>query len=135
MAEITFTVPGAPASKGRPRFDRRTGRAYTPETTVTAENWIRWHATQAAEQPLNGALFVSVTAHFPIPKSWPKGKQAEAVKGLLLPITGKDADNIAKACCDAMNGVAYIDDAQIVELRVTKRYAAEPRTIITIREI
>ena len=135
MADVTITVPGAPASKGRPRFDRRTGRAYTPETTVTAENWIRWHATQEVRDPFTGALVVFIDAHFPIPKSWSKGKQADAVKGLLLPTTGKDADNIAKACCDAMNGVAYPDDAQIVELHVTKRYAAEPRTIITIREL
>jgi Holliday junction resolvase RusA-like endonuclease len=135
MAEVVFTVPGAPASKGRPRFDRRTGRAYTPETTVTAENWIRWHATQEVEDPFTGALVVVIAAHFPIPKSWPKSKKADAANGYLRPTTGKDADNIAKACCDAMNGVAYIDDAQIVELHVTKRYSDEPSTIITIREL
>lgn len=135
MGDITITVPGVPVSKGRPRFDRRTGRAYTPETTVNAENWIRWHATREVKDPLTGALFVGVSAYFPIPKSATKAKKADMAANKLRPVTGKDADNIAKAVCDAMNGVAYIDDAQIVELHITKRFSEDPRTVIVIREI
>lgn len=135
MAEFSFTVPGAPASKGRPRFDRRTGRAYTPETTVNAENWIKWHATQVFSAPLTGALVVKISARFPIPKSWNKTKTADALIGVIRPTTGKDADNIAKAVCDAMNGVAYLDDAQIVDLKVAKWYSGDPAVHITIKEL
>ena len=36
------------------------------------------------------------------------------------PTLKADADNIAKAVCDALNGIAYKDDKQIVSLTVLK---------------
>ncbi len=35
-----------------------------------------------------------------------------------------DCDNIAKIILDALNGLAYDDDAQVVKLYVEKRYGA-----------
>nr|DAQ86101.1 MAG TPA: Endodeoxyribonuclease RusA [Caudoviricetes sp.] len=46
-----------------------------------------------------------------------------------------DADNIAKAVLDGLNGVVYADDKQIVELKVIKAYAEVPRVEVTIEEI
>ena len=49
-----------------------------------------------------------------------------------------DADNVAKAICDALNGVAFDDDSQVVDLCVMKRQAAQglpPDVIVVISEI
>ena len=51
------------------------------------------------------------------------------------PYTKKpDADNLAKAILDALNGVAYPDDAQIVKLTVRKRYGEADMVHVLIEE-
>jgi len=45
-----------------------------------------------------------------------------------------DADNIIKIIADALNGLAYKDDCQIVRLEFEKFYALTPRVEIWIRE-
>ena len=56
-------------------------------------------------------------------------------RGLILPTKKPDADNIAKAILDALNGLAYYDDAQVVHLEVQKRYSNEPRAEVFINDI
>jgi len=49
--------------------------------------------------------------------------------------TGADADNIAKLILDALNGVAWADDSQVVQLAVCKWYCQkgeQPRTEVLI---
>ena len=43
---VSFVVPGEPVGKGRPRFTR-TGRAYTPKKTETAESIVAMNAQLA----------------------------------------------------------------------------------------
>nr|DAN73502.1 MAG TPA: Endodeoxyribonuclease RusA [Caudoviricetes sp.] len=52
--------------------------------------------------------------HRELPKSRPKRLLAE------LDTAKPDIDNVTKAVLDALNGVAYDDDKQVVSLRVTK---------------
>lgn len=56
------------------------------------------------------------------------------LQGKILPTKKPDCDNIAKIICDALNGVAYDDDKQIVALKVTKIYSDEPRVIVWISD-
>lgn len=46
-----------------------------------------------------------------------------ARQGIFTPRKKPDADNIAK-CLDALNGVIWHDDAQVVECIVRKRYCS-----------
>lgn len=50
-----------------------------------------------------------------------------------------DVDNFAKACLDALNGRLWVDDKQIEELTISKRWADEPGVEgyfeVTIEEI
>ena len=41
---MRFTVPGRPVPKERPRFNRKTGRAYTPPRTQAAQANVGWYA-------------------------------------------------------------------------------------------
>lgn len=120
---VSFFVEGKPQGKARPRFAK--GRAYTPKTTVEYERKI---AGAYSGDMLCGSLWLDITAYFGVPKSYTK-KQKEAIKNGVLPNKKPDADNIAKVVLDALNGVAYEDDKQVVELRVSKLYSFEKEGI------
>lgn len=134
MMETTFIVYGEPQGKARPRFTRG-GRTYTPNKTVEYERQIR-----AAYQLADGAMTefpvsVNITALYSIPKSASKAKAQRMLSDELLPCKKPDLDNIAKCVCDALNSIAYKDDAQVCSLVVKKRYSKEPCIVVTIREV
>lgn len=134
MTETVFVVYGEPQGKARPRFTR-TGRTYTPKKTVDYECEIR-----AAFQRADGVITelpvsVSITALYKIPKSASKANEQKMLSDELLPCKKPDLDNIAKCVCDALNGVAYKDDAQVCSLNVKKRYSKEPCIIVSIKEL
>ena len=52
----------------------------------------------------------------------------------MFPKVKPDLDNVVKAVLDALNGVVYRDDAQVVNLVATKRYATEPRVEVYVFE-
>lgn len=124
---MAFVVPGAPHGKARAR-STRSGHHYTPPETRAYEESVAWAIKRAmgACRPIVGPLRVELTAIYPIPASWSKKRQAEAAAWRLVPAVKPDLDNVAKAICDGGNGVAWVDDAQIVDLVVRKRYGLRP---------
>ena len=135
-----FTVPGEPQGKGRPRF-MRNGHTYTPGRTAAYESLVRACYFKEAEArrwlPFHvEPLQVCIVAVFAIPKSTTKKNRGLMLLDRLKPCRKPDADNIAKAVCDALNGHAYRDDAQITALSVIKMYGEEPmvRVLIAVDE-
>lgn len=59
----------------------------------------------------------------------------QMLSGELLPTKKPDIDNITKCVLDALNGIAYHDDSQIVRLTVEKFYAQQPRVEVDICDI
>lgn len=115
-------IEGKIKGKARPRFNTKTGRAFTPGDTVSYENWVKSCYKEQDGRYLEGSLKAVITAYYEIPKSYTK-KRVQAIKeGLELPIKKPDADNIAKIILDSLNGIAYKDDSQIVNLTVIKKY-------------
>lgn len=114
-----ITVPGKAVAKGRPRATKG-GRLYTPKQTVTAESWVRLCCTQQVGAPcLQGAVRVRIEVVVP----WPAEKRArrDAERGGKQP--GRpDLDNTVKLALDALNGIAWADDAGIVSLQAVKRW-------------
>lgn len=110
-----FTVRGKVQGKQRPRFTR-SGRCYTPKATADYEAAIaaafrdQCGGFYAASEP----VAVSVDVFRALPKSRPKSVAAEA------DTARPDLDNVVKAVLDALNGIAYADDAQVVEIHATK---------------
>ena len=126
---MTITIPGDPVGKERPRVAN--GHAYTPAKTKTYEEKVKWCYKQAHGRPISGPVFVAITAYYPIPKNATKADRAAMESNARLPMRKPDADNIGKIILDALNGVAYKDDAQVVGLVVLKRYG-EPRVEVNI---
>lgn len=113
-------------------------KVYTPERTANYEEQVRLsYVEQAGNRRFDRdiPLKVSIIARFPIPKSASK-KRAEMMRsGAIMHTQRPDADNIAKAVLDALNGLAYHDDAQVCELSVSKAYSDSPATEIHITRI
>lgn len=132
----TFTIPGKPVGKGRPRFTRA-GIAYTPKETKEYEKHIKeaYMAKFGNLEPFDGAVWMVITANFQIPKSDKKEIRLQKEKNIIRPTIKVDADNIAKIIMDGLNGIAYLDDKQVIDLSVYKRYATEPRVIVQIGRI
>lgn len=139
--EIYFVVPGEVVGKGRPRFSTVNGygRAYTPKKTLSYEKSVR---TAYLEEYPTGLLTwqdkepleMIVNAYFEIPKSASK----KAKQKMLLeqfPTKKPDADNIIKSIADALNGIAYADDSQIVSATVHKIWSSEAKAEVIIREV
>lgn len=121
-----IVVPGPPTGKGRPRFDPRTGRAYTPKGTRLAEGVVRDAWTHAGCPRLpDGPVAMTVVAVMARPKGHRTAKGLLNKKGKATPRPTKkpDFDNVAKLIGDALNRHAYHDDAQIVEVGIVKRWA------------
>jgi Holliday junction resolvase RusA-like endonuclease len=136
MSTIIIELPGEPRGKGRPRFVRRTGIAFTPQRTASYEAMLRHEAAlvMANRVPLEGALRVRVLACFAVPQSWSAKKRMAAIAGAVRPAKRPDLDNVVKML-DALNEVVWRDDAQIVEGWIEKFYTDRPRLLIEVRAL
>lgn len=134
---IRIELRGEPVAKQRPRFSRKSGVAYTPSKTRTAESVLRLaaHKAMGSRKPIDGPVRLDVMVRLAVPRSWSKRKQAEALLGLILPTNKSDWDNYGKLASDSLNQICYRDDAQVVEATVCKRYSARPSLTILVREI
>lgn len=134
---LTFHIDINPVPKGRPKFSKIGGfvRTYTPKKTQDFETEVREAAKQAMNrEPLEGPLAVYLYFRLPIPKSYPKKRIAACLSGSDRPTKKPDLDNLAKSVLDALNGVIYQDDSQIVSLHMTKVYSQHPGIDLLIRE-
>lgn len=128
---VTFHVPGIPVPQGSLRaFMPRVGK----HPIVTADNaklrpW-RSLVTCCAKQawsgpPTWGAVDITLTFCFSKPKSYPKNRE--------LPHTKRpDVDKLARGMLDALTGVVFHDDSQVVCLEAVKRYADVPGCHVAI---
>ena len=129
-------IYGLPVAQGRPRarmFHDRSGTArvamYDP---ATSRDWKRTVQQQVIDRrppaPLAEVpLAMDLTFHLPRPQSLPK-RITEHTKR-------PDLDNLVKAIKDALRGVIYHDDAQIVRLMAGKVYSDSPGVEISITHV
>jgi Holliday junction resolvase RusA-like endonuclease len=133
---ISFTVPGQPHGKGRPRVGKigAHARLFTPAKTVAYEGLVAHAAQQAmaGRPPLQSAVGCNVFIDCQVPASWSHKKQRAALVGEVLPEAKPDADNVVKAIFDGLNGVLWRDDVLVVDLRVRKRFSATPRVRVEV---
>jgi Holliday junction resolvase RusA-like endonuclease len=119
---IQFLIPGQPQGKGRPRATTINGHArmYTPAKTrgYEAEVWEAYR--RAGGGMMEGLLSMTIKAYREIPQSWSKVEKEKRCTSFCH--TRPDLDNIVKVVCDALNGVAFKDDSQVVKVVAEKRW-------------
>lgn len=141
MELISFIVPGKPQGKARARTGynpiAKRITSYTPENTVLYENLIKmcYQSTTAHRFDYEVPLSLKVTAYFEPTKSESKKRRLQMLQGQIAPLKKPDTDNIVKAVMDALNGLAYEDDKQVVHLEVFKRYGEQARIEVEIKAI
>lgn len=145
---VKFSVPGSPRGKGRPKFARRGKfiKTYTDKETASYENLVKMKAADAMEigkdefgsryKPLlNGAVKVRIRIFVLVPKSYSKKQRSLALEGMVRPTTKPDIDNVIKIIFDAINGVVWLDDKQVVDCRTTKFYSEHAGVRVSISPI
>ncbi|MEE8382241.1 MAG: RusA family crossover junction endodeoxyribonuclease [Thermodesulfobacteriota bacterium] len=132
MKSNEFIILGNPIAQGRPRFARRGNFVvtYDPEKSKEWKNEIIRQAVAQKAEVLEGALRVELMFRMKRPKSLPKKVKYHIKK--------PDLDNLAKAVLDALSGICYNDDSQIVSMGLFKSYVVDgqaPCVDIEIEEV
>lgn len=138
--DLVIFLPGPPRGKGRPRMrvvNARSGRSfasvYTDAKTRNYEGMLRQtaHLAMRGAPLLTGPLRVTVHALFPVPASWSRKNRADALSGFVRPTGKPDCDNLGKEI-DALNGIVWHDDSQVVDMRIIKSYSDKPSLQIAV---
>lgn len=137
MLHVMFNVDCNPVGKQRPKF-RKIGnfvQTYTPKKTVDFEQQVRKAAEKAmgGMEPLETPVALYCYVRLGVYKTYSKKRLEACLNGLERP-KKPDLDNVVKAVQDALNGVIYKDDAQIVSLHATKKYDMNPGIEILVKE-
>ena len=131
---IKLTIPGQPVAKQRPKVFN--GHGVTPAKTVNYETLVKeLYTMQNYKKQLEGQLRIRVAAYFQIPQSKSKKVKEAMLNGSIRPTSKPDWDNVGKIISDALNGLAYHDDSQIVSAKVDKWYSDNPRVEVWVQEI
>lgn len=140
---IVVTLHGEPRGKGRhrsrvviPKGGAPFVHLYPDPVTVAYEKALALAGKVAirGRAPLLGPLDVMVTAVMGVPSSWSKKKRDAALSGALYPTGKPDWDNFAKVL-DALNGLVWEDDKNIVRGTVVKTYGESPKLEIKVCEM
>ena len=133
--ELQIFIPGKPKGKQRPRVVR--GHAFTPQQTKDYELMIANLYRALHGKMIDGYVSVEIYVLYLVPKSYTKKKQEQIRRRELLPAVKPDIDNIIKIVLDGLNGVAYKDDAQVIEVTAKKVYTfieQEEGVIVSVEE-
>ena len=126
-------ITGKPIAQGRARaYKTPTGhiRMYDPPLSKDWKLWIRYCVlAQSPKQPSLAPMILRATFWMPRPKSLPKS--------VLYHTKKPDVDNLLKSCKDALTGIFFRDDAQIIRVEGEKRYAVvqSPGVVIELEEV
>lgn len=124
---MKFFVPGVPRPKGSKTKvggklievadmgtrRRRSGSLKSWMEAVAHAAVVFRDCQYRAETP----LAVQIVFYVPRPKSVKRRRPCAK--------SGGDVDKLARACLDALEGVIYENDAQVVDLRAIKRYECD----------
>lgn len=129
---IAFEIPAQAipfaraGSNGARRFTRPAQAAFMQAVSLYARR------AMAGQEPFSGPVELTVRAIFPWPESWSVAKR---IANGRWKTSKPDLSNCLKLLEDAMNGIAYQDDAQVVSLRAQKLWGEAPRVIVSVAQM
>jgi crossover junction endodeoxyribonuclease RusA len=132
---VAFFVPGVPVPKGSARafVNKYTGRAAVMQTNAEKQKpWaslISMKAEAAGLTPSVGACRLSMTFIMPRPKAHFRRNGGLLPRAECEHTKAPDLDKIIRLVLDALSGVAYADDSQVMWIDGAKRYAAPGETV------
>lgn len=139
---IEIWVPGVPQPGGSKKgyYNPKLGRVMITEANKKSAPWravVSQTASEAVSQMLEGPLTARFDFVFPRPKGhFGSGKNASVLKksAPLFPAVKPDATKVLRSTEDALKGILWRDDSQIVTQYVTKRYGEQAGALIRVRQ-
>lgn len=139
-----FWVPGLPAPGGSKKAfaHAKTGKIMVVEACARSKPWRSVVALCAQSHysgpPLTGPLSLEITFTFPRPKGhYGTGKRSGVVRSSApaYPTGRPDCTKVLRSTEDALKGITWVDDSQIVEQTVRKVYGDKPGALVCVRRI
>lgn len=131
---VQFQVYGVPQTKGSTRAFCIPGRRFPVTTNDNPKNnpWAQLVAAEAQrfrlpDMPWKGPVSIRLTFCVPAPKNLPKRRLSFATKK-------PDLDKMLRSVKDALKGVMYCDDSQVIDEHATKRLSHHPGVFIECSE-
>jgi len=139
MTEVFILIPGAPFGKQSVRVSMIGGfaRKYMPPETTAYEARCRLEASLSMQgRPLfSGPVELKLQLFYPIPASWSRKRKEAARLGHVVPTKKPDSSNCLKAIEDGFTGAVWVDDCQVVDHHITKRFSDEPCVIAIVTQL
>lgn len=125
-----ISVPGTPQPQGSKRYLGRSakGKVRMAESSKLVGPWRERVALAVGElelEPTRSAIVLNARFVFTRPKShYGTGANAGVVKASAprLPAGRPDLDKLVRAVLDALSGIAFVDDSQVVGINAGKEY-------------
>lgn len=129
MSLIEFDIPGRVDGKRRHRARNVRGRVFTypdpddkPVIAKIQQAWADAGRSRLGSGPV--VLSIRLYEHRPVAHRTSKGELSAVGRREPWPTRKPDLDNVAKQICDALNGLLWLDDKQICDLTISRRWAA-----------
>lgn len=144
MTPITFHVPGLPATAGSKRgfVNPKSGRVVITDDCRKGKPWRERCLACAVDAfdgpPIRGPIALDLEFTLPRPKGhYGSGRNAGKVKPSApsLPTSKPDTTKMLRALEDALKGVLWIDDSQVTDQAIRKRYGDAPGVHVTVRPL
>lgn len=131
-----MTLGGPPRAWKAPNFTKNRGYSANRDQ----KEWDKYQIIAQLRQmpliflPWKGAVFVKMFFYMPIPESFSEKKITELRRNDMVHASKPDVDNCIKYALDLVKKVVLVDDNQVCGIFAVKKYAENPRTIISIRK-
>lgn len=125
VRRFALVIDGAPPAKRRPRFGR--GRTFTDAATrLDAARVLGAWLAAGSPRLADGPVALDVRVRLARPAAHLRRDGALSAEGLragrVWARRRPDLDNVVKLVCDALNGAAWRDDADIVHVTMDRRW-------------
>lgn len=127
--KIIIEIPEIPVSwSAHQGYGRRAFNPKKPEKNIYQIH-IR---NQYRVEPISVPISLQLQFFLPIPSQTSKAKRQQMLEGKIHHIKHKDTTNFIKFCEDALKGIVFEDDCQVVEIHARKLYGENPKTLIVV---
>lgn len=128
---IILDILGKPVPWKRVGINTKTGGVYDQQSKEREQ--YRWQLrSQFVDEPITGPIEIKLLFRMPIPKTIKGRMRKDMLANYVYHTKRPDVDNLEKLILDAMSGIVYADDCQIVMLNACKRYSDKPGITIGI---
>ena len=128
-----FEIHSDPVPQKQTRFYKCGDSIRTYDPSSKEKEVIQWQVkAYAPKEPLVCPIKLDLTFYLPIPKSVSGVRRRQMINQVLLPIKKPDIDNLAYLITNSLKKIFYLDDNQIIDLHLHKRYGEEPKTVVKI---